>query len=93
MSQVTFGNCLVNSVVRSFGSGKPVSKYAFIVTGSVPQVTESPAAADPVDALLLDEDGAVEAPGAEQALMTSAPPRVRAVNIDAGPPARRRRCR
>ena len=38
MLKVTFGNCLVNSLESSVGSGKPVSKYELSTTGSVPQL-------------------------------------------------------
>src|SRR5215207_7036152 len=37
MSQVTFGNCFVNSSDSLNGMSKPVSKYAFRMMGSVPQ--------------------------------------------------------
>ena len=37
MSQVTFGNCFVNSSDSLNGRSNPVSKYAFMTTGSVPQ--------------------------------------------------------
>jgi hypothetical protein len=38
MFHVTFGNCFVNSSESLKGMSKPVSKYAFRTTGSVPQV-------------------------------------------------------
>src|SRR5665648_470562 len=38
MSQVTFGNCLVNSSESLKGRSKPVSKVALSTTGSVPQL-------------------------------------------------------
>src|SRR5437588_10407558 len=50
MFHVTFGYCFVNSALSLNGRSNPVSKYAFNVTGAVPQPAVPPEAApDDVD--------------------------------------------
>src|SRR6185369_3020299 len=68
ISHFTFGYCLVNSSARSFGSGKPVSKYPLRVIGAVLHVGEvvgeAPLFGAAVDELL---------PGALHAAVASSP--------------------
>src|SRR5690349_16994962 len=59
MSHLTLGYCLVNSSLSLNGRSKPVSKYAFKVTGEVPQPAVPPEA-DPDEELF-------PAPGAHAA--------------------------
>src|SRR5207248_9728845 len=59
MSHVTFGNCFVNSSLSLTGRSNPVSKYAFNLTGAVPQPDVPPEGAP-------DED-VVPAPGGAHA--------------------------
>jgi hypothetical protein len=65
---VTFGYCLVNSVVSAFGVGKPVSKYASIVTGALPHV----GAADAVALLVVGVVSEALPPGPPQPVATHA---------------------